>query len=80
MNAYFRFHELVMCYSAHTCYTWGTAAVKLLMDVLQGKQGDIVADPVKVTGSEPDLALIHTTKLPSICSVRRTKSAQPMGC
>ena len=42
---------------------------ELLMDILQGKQGDIVADPLKVTGREPDLALIHTTKLPSICSM-----------
>lgn len=26
------------------------------MDRLQGKQGDIVADPLKVTGSSPSLA------------------------
>lgn len=58
----------------------GAAVVKLLMDILQGKQGDIVADPLKVTGSEPDLALIHATKLPSICNVWRTKSTQRMGC
>lgn len=81
MNAYFKFREAAMCYSAHTCYMGGERLqCKLLMDILQEKQGDIVADPLKVTGSEPDLALIHTTKLASICSVWRTKSTQPMGC
>lgn len=71
----------LLCVTVHTPAICGERLqCKLLMDILQGKQGDIVADPLKVTGSEPDLALIHTTKLPSICSVWRTKSTQPMGC
>lgn len=26
-NAYFRFLEIVVWYSAHTCYTWGSVVV-----------------------------------------------------
>lgn len=58
--------DLLQC--THLLYMGRGVQCKARMDTLQGKQGDIVADPLKVTGSAPSLAPTHTTRQLSICN------------
>lgn len=67
-----KFLKMLMCHKAHTCCGGEGGGCKALMDRLQGKQGDIVADSLKVTGSSVCQVWhgLDTTRHPSICDVQ----------